>query len=153
DKSTHPGLSRGAELILARLGNFPGRDLLRQRHQNIPSRQLFPQLEMRVHEIENTIQDAGGRKRRLTDFQFEALRAFSEHKSVSVSAPTSAGKSFLLGLEVLRKLRDQRPAAIAYIVPTRALIRQVIVDLRSHLLGSNLPFPLIRSVPRIVTKA
>lgn len=150
--SEYPGLLRGAELILTRLGNFPGRDLLRRRYPSIPLRASLLQFEMRVHEIENTIYDAGGRKRRLTDFQFEALRKFDKSRSVSLSAPTSAGKSFLLGLEVLKKLRDQKPAGIVYLAPTRALIRQVVIDLRSAVEGSNLPFPLIRSVPRGVTK-
>jgi hypothetical protein len=150
--SDYPGLVRGAELILARLGNFPGRDLLRQRFAEIPSECALLQLEMRVHEIDNTINDAGGTSRRLTDFQFDMLRAFSAHRSVSVSAPTSAGKSFVLSLEVLRKLREQRPAGIVYVVPTRALIRQVVVDLRRVVSAANLPSPLIRSVPRAVVR-
>jgi hypothetical protein len=152
DGNENPGFTRGAELILGRLGNFPGRDLLRHRFADIPVREPMLQFEMRMHEIENTIDDAGGRKRRLTDFQFDALRTFAARRSVSLSAPTSAGKSFLLTLEVLRKLRDQRPAGIVYVVPTRALIRQVVVDVRNAVSGSILPFPLIRSVPRIVTR-
>ncbi len=147
-----PGLLRGAELVLTRLGNFPGRDLLRSRFEKAPSKSALLQFEMRVREIENTISDAGGISRRLTDFQFDTLRAFAAHRSVSVSAPTSAGKSFVLSLEVLRKLRDQRPASIVYVVPTRALIRQVVVDLRRVVSAANLPSALIRSVPLVVAR-
>lgn len=56
----YPGLTRGAEIVLAKLGNFPGRDLLRKRYRNIPVGEPLLQLEMRMHEIENTIKDAGG---------------------------------------------------------------------------------------------
>jgi hypothetical protein len=149
----YPGFVRAAELVLARLGNFPGRALLHERFVASANQTLLLQLEMRMREIENTVKDAGGRKWSLTDFQFESLELFSAHKSVSLSAPTSAGKSFLLLLEVMRKLRDHQPAGIAYIVPTRALIRQVVIDLRESLVNSELPFPIIRSMPRIITEA
>ena len=144
-----PGVVQGAELVLSRLGNFPGRDLLVGRYDKSPIRDARLQLEMRVYEVENTIRDAGGKLWKLTDFQFETLEAFRRHGRVSVSAPTSAGKSFILSLEVLRKLRDHENAAIGYVVPTRALIRQVIIDLRARLRESHLPPPIVRNLPRI----
>ncbi len=145
------GIIRAAEVILARLGNFPGCDLLHTRFEHAAVRDPVLRLEMRVRELENTALDAGGKPRRLTDFQFETFELFSEGGAVSVSAPTSAGKSFLLGLEVLRKLRAKPPASIAFIVPTRALIRQVIQGLREQVVQSGIPVPLIRCVPRPVT--
>lgn len=147
----YPGLARGSELVLARLGNFPGRKLLRDRFPQLPKGLPLLQLEMRMHEIENTYTDPGGRKIKLTDFQHESLAVFSAHTSVSLSAPTSAGKSFLLTLEVVRKLQQRKPAFIVYVVPTRALIRQVVVDLRKQVNESGIPAPFIRSVPRLVT--
>ncbi len=146
----YPGFVQAAEVILARLGNFPGKDLLRNRFNAANLNVARLQLEMRMQELENTIIDAGGRKRILTDFQFEALGTFSRNKGVSVSAPTSAGKSFLLALQILQNLKDQRPASIVYLVPTRALIRQVVIDLRTTLRTANLGVPLVRSMPRIV---
>ena len=143
-----PGLVRAAELILARLGNFPGRDLLHTRFQHAAVQDPLLWLEMQSREVENTTTDAGGKPRRLTDFQFDTLQTFLRNRAVSISAPTSAGKSFLLALEVLRKLRANPPACIAYIVPTRALIRQVIHGLRQQVAESELPPPLIRCVPR-----
>lgn len=146
-----PGLARGAELVLGRLGNFPGRTLLRNRFAGIPKGLPLLQFEMRMHEIENTYVELGGREVTLTDFQHDSLSVFSEYRSVSLSAPTSAGKSFLLTLEVIRKLQQRKPSFIVYIVPTRALIRQVVVDIRQQIKESKLPAPFIRSVPRLVT--
>lgn len=146
-----PGLIRAAEVVLARLGNFPGCELLRTRFEHTAVRDPLLRLEMRARELENTALDAGGKPRRLTDFQFETFELFARNGAVSVSAPTSAGKSFLLGLEVLRKLRAKPPASIAYVVPTRALIRQVIHGLREQVAQSGIPAPLIRCVPRPVT--
>ncbi len=150
--SEYPGFVHAAELILARLGNFPGRDLLKHRFGATSNQSALLRLEMRMREIENTSTDAGGTNRTLTDFQCDSMNAFVSHSSVSLSAPTSAGKSFLLLLEVMRSLRENTPAGIVYVVPTRSLIRQVVVDLRTFLIKSSLPFPIIRSMPKAVAK-
>lgn len=149
--SEFPGLVRGAEIVLGRLGNFPGQKLLRQRFAEIPKGLPLLQLEMRMHEIENTYTEPRGRQVKLTDFQHDSLAVFSEHPSVSLSAPTSAGKSFLLTLELVRKLQQRKPSFIVYVVPTRALIRQVVVDVRKQVKESGIPVPFIRTVPRLVT--
>lgn len=145
--TTYSGLQRAAELVLTRLGNFPGRDLMRTRF-GASKGSLWEQLEMVVREAENTVIDGSGRKWALTDFQFDALQAFASHNSISLSAPTSAGKSFLLTLEVMRRISQGEGAIIAYVVPTRALIRQVVIDLREAFAKSSLSFPIIRSIPR-----
>jgi Lhr-like helicase len=72
---------------------------------------------------------------------------------VSVSAPTSAGKSFLLAFEVIRRLAAKASTAIAYIVPTRALIRQVMLSIREQVKAGGIRRPLIRCVPQAVAPA
>lgn len=146
-----PALLQAADFILGRLGNFPGRRLLRVRYANMlrtdSNSSPYLYLESLAREIENTVMDAGGEPRALTDFQFDALEAFSEWKSVSVSAPTSAGKSFVLSLEVIRKLRRNKQPCVVYLVPTRALIRQVLLTLREDLSKAGLSDVPVRSVP------
>ena len=151
DGGANPGLLKATEFVLARLGNFPGRTLLRQRHQTSLSQETtanpYLDLECLAREIENSVPDASGREVALTDFQVNTLAAFSAFKSVSVSAPTSAGKSFVLSLEVMLKLKAGRGACIVYLVPTRALIRQVVIGLREDLAKANLQQIPIRSIP------
>ncbi len=124
------------EGILSRLGNFPARSLLRARTVDVQSsRDPFLEIESRVREEENRVNDAP-QGVMLTDFQVRLLRALRAKSSVSVSAPTSAGKSFTLELDLLHRLKRPGPYVAVFIVPTRALIRQVSLDL-SDLLRAN----------------
>ena len=90
---------------------------------------------MAVREEENRSQDAPEGVT-LTDFQVRLLKCLRDAASVSVSAPTSAGKSFTLELELLHRLKRPGPYTAVFLVPTRALIRQVSVDL-TDLLRTN----------------
>jgi hypothetical protein len=151
-----PALLQAADFILGRLGNFPGRSLLRVRYASTlrtdSNSSPYLHLEVLAREVENTVEDAAGEQRALTDFQFDTLEAFNEWKSVSVSAPTSAGKSFILSLEVIRKLRKSKQPCIVYLVPTRALIRQVVLTLRDDLTKAGLSDVPVRSVPLPISR-
>ncbi|MFI4915864.1 MAG: DEAD/DEAH box helicase [Phycisphaerales bacterium JB060] len=149
-----PGIVSAADVVLSRIGNFPGRALLRHRYgfgaeatPHAPSRLAT---ERAGRELENSVEVAGRLLQPLTDFQIEFLSALSDSPSVSVSAPTSAGKSFVLGLDLIRRLEKQQPACVVYVVPTRALIREVSFEVRkklhkaghSHVPIRSAPFPL-----------
>jgi superfamily II DNA/RNA helicase len=71
-------------------------------------------------------------KKYFTDFQRSTFNDLLEGKSVSISAPTSAGKSFLLIAFLARKIKENRNINIVYIVPSRALIAQVQKDIRQE---------------------
>jgi hypothetical protein len=141
-----PELIVGIEHILARLGNFPGRQLLRQRypHEVAEHRLSMLDLEMMAREVENSVE---GSARILTDFQHDLYEALEENKSVSVSAPTSAGKSFVLTLDIIRRIRANPRSSIVYVVPTRALIRQVMLKVVRDVKISGLENVAIRCVP------
>jgi hypothetical protein len=150
-----PSLLKTTDILLSRLGNFPGRQLLRDRYgEAFMDQPVAPylQLEVLAREVENTVADRAGGTRPLTDFQVGTLDAFNEASAVSVSAPTSAGKSFVLSLEVIRKLLEQPQAAVAYVVPTRALIRQVVLTLRRDLRKSGLAHIPLRSIPTPIAR-
>jgi hypothetical protein len=124
------------EGILSRIGNFPARNLLRQTSADLNRiTDPFLDLEAAVREEENRSQDAP-ESITLTDFQVRLLNALRNTATVSVSAPTSAGKSFTLELELLYRLRKSGPYTAIFLVPTRALIRQVSIDL-AELLRKN----------------
>jgi DEAD/DEAH box helicase len=134
------------EVILSRIGNFPARALLRQSNQDIKRWQdPFLELESAVREEENKSQDTP-EGFILTDFQVRLLQALRDTSTVSVSAPTSAGKSFTLELELLYRLTKAGAYTAIFLVPTRALIRQVSVDLMDLLRGNNVDCSVLSSL-------
>lgn len=117
------------ESILARIGNFPARNLLRNITAGLDRiSDPFLGLEDAVREEENRSEEVPAGVT-LTDFQVRLLRSLRHSATVSVSAPTSAGKSFTLELELLHRLAQANDYTAVFLVPTRALIRQVSVDL------------------------
>lgn len=150
-----PGLVSAADVILSRIGNFPGRRLLRRRcvggDDNTPEAPARLGLERIGRELENTVTGPDQREWALTDFQHEFFEALDSATSVSVSAPTSAGKSFILGLDLVRRLRKVVPACVVYLVPTRALIREVTLAIRKHLRDAGMQAVPVRSVPFPIT--
>lgn len=66
----------------------------------------------------------------LNRFQKEVYEAHKNNETISISAPTSAGKSFILCAILLEELLLEGNKNIIYVVPTRALISQVESDLR-----------------------
>jgi len=149
-----PSLVAVADIILSRIGNFPGRGLLRKRYSEdmIPHAPFRLWLERATREIENSVTHFEGNDIALTDFQFKLFDALDQSSSVSVSAPTSAGKSFVMGLDLIRRLKKGGPACVVYLVPTRALIREVSTKLREHLRKAGLGAVPVRSVPFPIDK-
>lgn len=66
----------------------------------------------------------------LTDFQSELFDNLDMGKSVSISAPTSSGKSFLLKAFISKKFKDADKFNVVYLVPTRALIAETTRDFK-----------------------
>lgn len=145
-------LLNSAEVIMSRLGNFPGRQLLRERfnftNNKIPS---FLKLECLSREIENSV-FIDDESIQLTDFQYNFFSSLQKEKALSISAPTSAGKSFVLGLNLIKKLREKKNQCIVYIVPTRALISEVSNRIRDSLRKYKLDNIIVRTAPFSVSK-
>lgn len=135
------------DLILSRIGNFPARFLLREHiGASYAAPDPFLGLEMLVREYENKLYGTGS-DTVLTDFQVRLIRTLEASRSVSVSAPTSAGKSFTLELELIRRLREDESYVAVFLVPTRALIRQVTFDLVKLLRDHDLSSVPVLSAP------
>ncbi len=71
----------------------------------------------------------------LNKFQKDVYEKYKNNDAISISAPTSAGKSFVLCKILLEEILH-RTKNIIYLVPTRALISQVEKDLR-ELISTN----------------
>lgn len=137
-----------ADIVLSRLGNFPGRTLLRNRYRRDASMPAYFELETIARETENSTAEVAYP---LTDFQFDLYQTLAHNHSTSISAPTSAGKSFVLSLDIIRRIKSGRPTSVVYVVPTRALIRQVMLRICEELGRVGLRDTAVRCVPLPIT--
>lgn len=69
---------------------------------------------------------------------------------LSVSAPTSAGKSFMLVNWLAEYLRERPKSLVVYVVPTRALIQQVQQHLTDHFADHGLQGTKVSCLPLAV---
>lgn len=67
----------------------------------------------------------------LTAFQLSVSNSIRENKLTGISAPTSAGKSYVLLMEAVRAVIENK-WDIIYIVPTISLINQVTLDFSKY---------------------
>ncbi|MDO8725919.1 MAG: DEAD/DEAH box helicase, partial [Candidatus Methanoperedens sp.] len=73
----------------------------------------------------------------LSDFQKRMWEAIDKYNRLGISAPTSAGKSFVL-VNKLVEILINNPGEVVYIVPTKSLINQVSNDIRKTFKKYNL---------------
>ncbi|WP_395738035.1 DEAD/DEAH box helicase [Prosthecobacter sp.] len=146
-------IAKAASVILSRLGNFPGLTLMRSLFIKEGQEGRLPwqfSLEEEVRRDGNTI-DAISKT--LTDFQTKLYYTLQQTFAASVSAPTSAGKSYIFAVDIVQKVKSSvNPMTIVYVVPTRALIRQVAADVRKHLKDAGIDNTPVRCVPLHVSK-
>ena len=126
-------------VVLTRLGNFAAFDTdqaVVDAEGNLPLTLLLDEItassDRAVH--------VGGKQSLLTDFQFKLWEIFTGGSDAAISAPTSAGKSFVLQNYLNSRFIEATELSVVYIVPTRALILQVSEDLEAAVreLGSAL---------------
>ncbi|MCE5221385.1 MAG: DEAD/DEAH box helicase [Clostridium sp.] len=79
-----------------------------------------------------------GKKEILNRFQLSTSNALKNVKNISISAPTSIGKSFLMKKIIIDQLVNTQTRKIVYIVPTRALINEVMNDIQNEIVSLNL---------------
>lgn len=93
----------------------------------------FSHLNSWVDEILSTINQlqnevvVAGKKYLLTNFQKKIWDSMDKDKILGISAPTSAGKSFVILLKLISRLINE-DIDIVYIVPTLSLLNQVTED-------------------------
>lgn len=118
-----PGIAGALRIVLTRMGNFPAINTLAavRDYHRLPTPLAFAEESRR---IPNEI-TAGGGTLTLTDFQRRLWTLLTLGSNVAISAPTSAGKSFVLQAYLRELARGVKLKAACYIVPSRALIAQV----------------------------
>lgn len=117
--------------VLTELGNFPG---LRYAELNFRSKltSLVGMIQRHVVEHLNTIH-VHGEKIALTDYQKEVWDSLEGGSSLAISAPTSAGKSFLVIEHLCRRAVSSSSFTFVYIAPTRALLSEVHMRIKARL--------------------
>lgn len=147
----YPNLYSISHAILSRLGNFPNRDLLNKYGFSQTKLYQSPivQLEVMARESENQI-ILEENELLLTDFQKKFFDVLTKQKFYSVSAPTSAGKSFIFTFSIIERLIQNNSEKIILIVPTRALIKELSNKIIKALKDYNLINKVdVRTVPVI----
>lgn len=142
---------KGAAIfILIKLTNIPAYELAINR--NLISKELINKLPLKLKfeinqtKIGNSI-SINNNIISINRFQKNVYEKSLTNSHLSISAPTSAGKSYILYQLLLDKLKIKKN--IIYIVPTRALISQVEKDVNKFALLYELKDLVITTVPRI----
>lgn len=116
--------------ILSGLGNFPGIKRLEPKSSDAFGFRTHLRSAL-LRELSSV--DMAGSRVALTDFQLEVWESLKNSAATAISAPTSAGKSFVV-LEHLADTAIQAAEFVAlYIAPTRALLAEIQSKLERRL--------------------
>lgn len=121
-----------AGAILAKLGNFPALKFLQDYYKYVDVLPLEREIEKR---IKTELQRTTDGKNIFTDAQYQIRKDVELYDYFSFSGPTSLGKSFILKDFIRHLLNDSglvNEGSVVVLVPTRALISQVMSDIRSE---------------------
>lgn len=129
--SHNPLVLEASTRILASIGNFPGVTQLERRPEaHRPS--LSTLLTNRLLREINT-EKIGGVGVPLTDFQRGVWELLPTGRNIAVSAPTSAGKSFVVLAQLCERAKNESSFFGVYVAPTRALLAEVNEKLSARL--------------------
>lgn len=138
--------------ILTEIGNFPSLSYAEKRHSTKPST-LLGMIQRNIVERLNTVEVAGSAIT-LTDYQRKVWDSLQEGRSLAISAPTSAGKSFLVIEHLCRDALALSQFVYVYIAPTRALLSEVHLKIKERLASDVTirvtDIPTFENVPRQV---
>lgn len=119
--------------LLNRIKNFPAKKVVEKETDIDLKNRLSPIEYIRevYEEVNNTVYLLD-KEYVITDIQANIYRLFSKYKDISISAPTSIGKTFIITKLLIKELL-KNAKNIVYIVPTRALINQIRKDIEDEL--------------------
>ncbi len=84
-------------------------------------------------QVENSVWLKSGHRIDVNSFQRSFWDALSEYPNVSISAPTSAGKSYIVKQWIIEQITSSPQSVVVYVAPTRALIAEVELDFQREL--------------------
>lgn len=92
----------------------------------------FADYEVGVQRVLSSI-EVGEEKVYATKFQKDLWSSLENDNCISISAPTSSGKSFVIQSYIVKACTEEKRFKAVYIVPSRALIYQVSSELRDRI--------------------
>ncbi|MBD3339716.1 MAG: DEAD/DEAH box helicase [Candidatus Lokiarchaeota archaeon] len=130
------GLRDFLVLILSRIGFSPAVIMIDDNYDQHSSKftglnSIINEFNVTIHQLNHEI-FIQNKKFLVTGFQKKVWDKLSALKLVGISAPTSAGKSFIILLKTI-ELILQKKGNIIYIVPTLSLVAQVSNDFNKQL--------------------
>lgn len=128
-ESSTPENKTSAALLLERYGNWPSIELAIKRNRISDAYRRSLPLPLRIDSVaaklEHTIQPFAGAPFLGSDFQKRFWNESRLNEWLSVSAPTSAGKSYVVKRWVIDQALTEKRSLVLYVVPTRALVDEV----------------------------
>ena len=128
-------------IIMSRIGNIPITIHLRNIIDEETDTFTFKfdnalDLELSLQRMLSHL-DLGDQKIRATNFQKNIWSLLNNKQFVSISGPTSSGKSFMIQSYIVKKCLSEKEYKAIYIVPTRALIYEVSSSFKKRLKGKE----------------
>ncbi|WP_199084479.1 DEAD/DEAH box helicase [Bosea sp. ASV33] len=117
--------------ILTDLGNFPALDRVARPGPETGS-SFLDALRRTLSREMNSVR-VGSDWLPLTDFQKDTWDELPGAQAIAVSAPTSAGKSFLVIEHLCRRIEKADSFCAVYVAPTRALLSEVSAKIQKRL--------------------
>ena len=146
----HNHLYSAAEIIFSRLGDFPTVQYMHNQNSTKKYSKLedsflynslvFPEIFLKKVKNQYKIKS---QELLFTDFQTKVFFALKNGKNISLSAPPSAGKSYIIHNYVADGLISKSEYIVVYIVPTKALIADVQSSVISILKNTHIDFNTI----------
>lgn len=149
--SAHESHRVAAAFILDQLANQPAIAL--GQHRDVVPPDLFERLgdqpvyEHSRRQLDLTVESASGETLHLNRFQKAVWDGAALDSWVSISAPTSAGKSFVIKKLIEDQARSSGRGIAVYVVPTRALIQEVESDFIHYFKSRNGHTTSVSSMP------
>jgi hypothetical protein len=141
----------GSALVLDSLANRLAIELAERRERlrpNVEDRLPIPaRVEWTRRRLENAVILEDHSVLTVNRFQRRFWTEVAGNEWTSFSAPTSAGKSYILTQWVVDLLRRRPMATVVYLVPTRALIGQVEADLNQLIRDAEIEKASVSSLP------
>ncbi|WP_430332715.1 DEAD/DEAH box helicase [Rhodococcus sp. ACT016] len=127
-----------ARVLLERLGNQRAIDLAVKKdllnESELGGVSLPLEMDILRQSVRLSVPLNNGGMAKVNEFQLQFWNAAEKNDWVSVSAPTSVGKSYIVKLWIQRSIQQSEFTAV-YVVPTRALVEEVSRDLAEQLGG------------------
>jgi len=130
------GLKEFLIVALSRAGFSPSSIMIDNDYDHINGRystfcSLINEFSVALHQLNHEIY-VSEKKFLVTGFQKSVWNKMMHHKLLGISAPTSAGKSFIILLKAI-DLISRQGGNVVYVVPTLSLVSQVSADFNSQL--------------------